>query len=72
MSDLAMGKIPYLEQRGGRWYFRMRVPDDVANAFGKTEIRKSLKTGCYKTAKLDCLPKSGPVNQLVSYPRTRS
>lgn len=51
MSDSAMGKIPYLEQRSGRWYFRMRVPDDVANAFGKTEIRKSLKTGCYKTAK---------------------
>ena len=51
MSDLAMGKIPYLEQRGGRWYFRMRVPDDVANAFGKTEIRKSLNTGCYKTAR---------------------
>ena len=45
MSDMA--KPTGLFSRNGTYYFRIRVPKDLVSAFGKTEIRKSLKTKNY-------------------------
>jgi integrase len=35
--------IQFLQIRDGRLYFRRRVPEDVQDRYGKTEIRKSLR-----------------------------
>ena len=34
-----------LQKRGNVFWLRIRVPDDLRATVGKTEIRKSLKTG---------------------------
>lgn len=46
-----MAKPAGLMKRSGTYYFRIRVPKDLVTAFGKTEIRKSLKTKDYGEAK---------------------
>ena len=49
MSDMA--KPTGLFRRKGTYYYRTRVPKDVVSAFGKTEIKRSLKTKDYDEAK---------------------
>jgi len=49
MSDMA--KPTGLFRRKGTYYYRTRVPKDLVSAFGKTEIKKSLKTKDYDEAK---------------------
>ncbi|MDJ0930614.1 DUF6538 domain-containing protein [Breoghania sp.] len=39
-----------LQKRGNVFWLRIRVPDDLRAAVGKTEIRKSLKTGDFEEA----------------------
>ena len=42
----------YLLRRGKRWYFRFHIPVPLRPFFGgKHELRKSLKTSVYTTAK---------------------
>ncbi len=45
-----MAKFPGLMRRGTKWYLRVRVPDDVAEAIGRREIWKSLRTGDHQKA----------------------
>jgi hypothetical protein len=35
-------KTPYLVIKGGRFYFRIRIPDDIHQAFGKKEHTEAL------------------------------
>lgn len=46
-------KPDYISQRGksGIWYVRLRVPSDLAEAFGKSEFIKSTKTTDERTAR---------------------
>ena len=47
-----MGKrYPGLVRRGDVWYFRKRVPENIRNVIGKTEIIQSLETSDVKIAK---------------------
>ena len=42
-----MERVPratWLMRRGGVYYVRARVPQDLAEVIGKSEIRRSLKT----------------------------
>ena len=34
----------YLLQRGQNWYFRWRVPAHLISVFGRSEIKRSLRT----------------------------
>lgn len=49
-----MAKLPGLTKRGGVYYFRMRVPQDVATQLGRSEIKESLRTCNFAEAKLRC------------------
>ena len=40
-----------LQLRGGTWWLRVQVPDDVRAVFGKLEVHNSLKTGDHAEAK---------------------
>ncbi len=40
-----------LQRRGSIWWLRVRVPDDLRDAVGKREIRRSLKTSDYEEAR---------------------
>lgn len=42
---------PYLVRRGGRYYVRLRVPLDLLRWFGRVELKRSLKTSRYESAK---------------------
>ena len=47
----AMGRrIAYLLRRGGTFYFRCRVPADLHDRVGRSEIRISLRTSAYDEA----------------------
>lgn len=46
-----MPKIPGLQLRGQTYYLRLRVPTDIANDYGKTEIIKTLGTKDYSEAR---------------------
>ncbi|MEK1888725.1 MAG: DUF6538 domain-containing protein [Phyllobacterium sp.] len=45
-------KAENLQLRGSIYWFRLRVPDELRPLVGKTEIKKSLKTGDLREAKL--------------------
>ena len=47
------GKAEHIQRRGksGIWYARLRVPTDLAKAFGREEFSKSLKTADERTAR---------------------
>lgn len=45
-----MSKYPRLQNRNGTYYIRVKVPNDVRDALGKSEIRYSLKTKDYREA----------------------
>lgn len=45
-----MGKYPRLQRRGGRYYLRAKVPDELVSIIGKREIVRSLGTGDYRQA----------------------
>ncbi len=45
-----MPKQTFVVKRNGTYYFRKRLPDDVASYLGKREIKKSLSTSDYKKA----------------------
>lgn len=51
MNDKTMPKIPHMDTRGSTYYFRMRVPLDLLEHYGKEEIKFSLKTKEYAEAK---------------------
>jgi len=45
-----MAKYPGLMRRSTRWYVRMRVPQDLVDFLGRSEIWRSLKTGDHREA----------------------
>jgi integrase len=47
----AMSRVSYILKRGGTYYFRIRVPADVAHAYPRTEIKRSLRTKDLSDAK---------------------
>lgn len=47
----AMSRVSYILKRGGTYYFRIRVPADVAYAYPRTEIKRSLRTNDFREAK---------------------
>ncbi|SON56631.1 hypothetical protein HDIA_3090 [Hartmannibacter diazotrophicus] len=47
-----MARASYLQRREGRYYLQIRFSRSVAALFGKEQYRSSLKTTCYKEAKL--------------------
>jgi hypothetical protein len=51
---------PYLFRRSGWYYFRIVIPEELRSLVGQNEIRYSLQTGCYTTARLRAM-------QFVSY-----
>ncbi|MEO0818296.1 MAG: site-specific integrase, partial [Pseudomonadota bacterium] len=51
MSAEAMPRVQNLERRGSRYYLRMRVPADVAEAFGRSHVRKSLGSSDWREAR---------------------
>jgi len=46
----------YLQNRNGRYHFRLRVPNDLLEVIPQRELVKSLKTSNLKTAKITALP----------------
>ncbi len=46
-----MPKIPGLQLRGQTYYLRLRVPTDIANDYGKSEVIKTLATKDYSEAR---------------------
>ena len=42
----------YLIKRGERWYYRRRVPEDVAGVLGRTSVKVALKTDSLKEARI--------------------
>lgn len=51
-SKNARPKVPqYIERKNNRFYFRRRIPHDVAAMLGKKELRLSLKTGYISNAR---------------------
>lgn len=47
-------KVKYLEKRYESYCFRYRVPEDLHNAFGRKEIRRSLEEVSLKNATQLC------------------
>ena len=45
---------PHLQLRNQTYYFRLAVPKSLQNAFGRAEVKKSLQTSDYKTARRLC------------------
>ncbi len=45
-----MAKYPGLMRRGTRWYLRVRVPKDIVDEVGRSEIWKTLGTGDHRKA----------------------
>ena len=45
-----MPKIPNMIRKYNTFFIRIRVPDEIREMFGKTEVVKSLKTKDYTTA----------------------
>ena len=50
---LTMPRQQGLLQRGSRWYSNFKVPLDLCDAFGKTQIRESLGTSDYRETHAD-------------------
>jgi len=46
-----MPRTQYLERRGSKFYIRLRVPADVADAFGRSFIRESLGSSDWRQAR---------------------
>ena len=44
-------RCPYLRRRGGRYYFRQRVPLDIADRFPVSEVTHPLRTVDFKAAR---------------------
>ena len=42
----------YLIKRGERWYYRRRVPEDVAGVLGRSSVKVALKTDSLKEARI--------------------
>ena len=52
MDGKAVPKRQYLTRRGSRFYLRRRVPDEIREAYGKTEIVESLGASDLRVAQL--------------------
>ncbi len=52
MTDKAMSRTTHVVRRGATYYFRLRVPADLVDHYGKQEITFSLKTKDQAEAKL--------------------
>ena len=51
VTSVKIGKTPtYLFRKGSIYYFRIAIPIDVSEAFGRTEINYSLQTNDLKHA----------------------
>lgn len=46
-----MKKPPHTERRGGQWWFRRRVPDQLVPIIGRAEFRESLRTSDMEVAR---------------------
>lgn len=47
-----MSRATHIFRRGGIYWFRYRVPKGLQAIFGRSEVRRSLGTSCYRTATL--------------------
>jgi len=61
----------YLYRRGGTYWFRRRVPDDVQAAIGTPQWRESLRTKDFETAKRAVRRKGVETDGLISTARAR-
>ena len=41
----------FMERRGTTYYFRIRIPTELREHFGRLEVRRSLSTGDHRKAK---------------------
>ncbi|CAA6603651.1 hypothetical protein MTBLM1_110002 [Rhodospirillaceae bacterium LM-1] len=46
-----MGLETHIARRGSRYYFRIRVPDDLIGFFGRRELKRSLGTASQREAR---------------------
>ncbi|MBF0270127.1 MAG: hypothetical protein HQL44_16200, partial [Alphaproteobacteria bacterium] len=50
-----MGLETHIARRGSRYYFRIRVPDDLIGLFGRRELKRSLGTASQREARFRAL-----------------
>lgn len=67
-----MGKQQRIFRRDAVWYFRAKVPDDIRETIGKTEIRVSLGTSDHSEARKLANIKSVEVDELFAKARGRA
>lgn len=58
------GRHPYLQRRGGRYFFRIAVPAALRVAVGSREITKTLNTGDRRAAEPRSLEIGAAAKQL--------
>ena len=46
-------KLRYLHERNGTYQYRRAIPESLRHAFGKREIKRSLKTDQYDLAAIE-------------------
>ena len=64
-----MSKIPRLQRRAGRYYFRCAIPVDLAERCGCKELIRSLRTGEYAEAKRRAIVASLLADELIQMAR---
>lgn len=69
MKDMALNT--HLQERGSVYYFRCRVPADIVDDFGQTEIKISLGTKDRRKAKMLLANKAIEVEKEFAEVRSR-